>query len=440
MGCSASKPSEPSNATLPPAPPRKQPEVPVPVAEPVEEAPKAPEPAPEPPKVEEPAPEPQPEPEPEPEPAPEPEPPKVEEPPPPEPEPPKVEEPPPPPPPEPEPQPEIVAVEEDDTNQAFGLLLCGAGESGKTTFTRQLKLKFLKGFTEAERVEFLRTIRGNIIDSMIELIRYAQSHDIQFNDDESNQYIEEIVDLDPFDTPFDEEIVEKLKHLWADPAIQEAFKHADETSIPDHMTYFFEKIEELIADDYIPSNEDVLKARIRTVGIDAITFDLEGAMIRIFDVGGQKSERSKWENVMEQVEGVIYCVSFADFDRMMFEDSNTSRIRDALNIFQSLTHRERFLTAPFFLVCNKFDVFKRKVETTDAFIKTFPEFQGDEHNAEACAEYLINQFLEVAKPLSDDRPIVPFKIVALNCDEVVTTATEICKFISEKYFAAGEEE
>ena len=435
MGCSASKPSEPANAKLPPAPPRKQ-EAPVPVAQPVEEPPKPveekkPEPEPEPPKAEpkveeqpkveeKPAPQPEPKPEPQPEPEPEPKPePKVEEPP-------------------KQPEPEIAAVE-DDSSQAFGLLLCGAGESGKTTFTRQLKLKFLNGFTEVERTDFLRTIRGNIIDSMIELARYAQSHDIPIDDEDSSRFIEEIVEVDPFDTTFDEEIVEKLKHLWNDEGIQEAFKHADETSIPDHMPYFYEKIDELIPDSYIPTNEDVLKARIRTVGIEAITFDLEGARIRIFDVGGQKSERAKWRNVMDQVEGVIYCVSFADFDRMMFEDSNTARIKDALDIFESITHQDQFLQAPFFLVCNKFDVFKRKIETTDAFTKTFPEFQGDEHDAEACAQYLIDRFLEKAKPLSEDRPIVPYKIVALNCDEVVNTANAICKFISEKYFADSEE-
>ena len=57
-----------------------------------------------------------------------------------------------------EPKPAIV-VSKDDGEDAFGLLLCGAGESGKTTFTRQLKLKFLDGFKEEERVDFLRTIK-----------------------------------------------------------------------------------------------------------------------------------------------------------------------------------------------------------------------------------------------------------------------------------------
>jgi GTPase SAR1 family protein len=433
MGCSASKPTDPGKQELPPAPKPKVATPPPKVEEPKPEPAPAPEPEP---KVEEPTPEPEPVPE-EPKPEPVPEEPKPEPVPEPTPEP-VPEEPKPEPVPEPKPntkEPMVVAVEGDVGNNAFGLLLCGAGESGKTTFTRQLKLRFLGEFSETERVDFLRTIRGNVVDCILSLISWLQSHEIEIEDEEAQNAAAEIVEVDPYTVTFDEELVEKLKLLWENETIKDAFKHVDETPIPDHMPYFFEKIDELVSEEYIPTNEDVLKARIRTVGIDQITFNLEGAIIRIFDVGGQKNERSKWSNVMDQVEGVIYCVSFADFDRQMFEDPNTIRINDALDIFDNITHQEKFQNSPIFLVCNKFDVFAKKIRETDAFIQIFPEYQGDEHDPDACAQYLIDKFMEKAAPLSEERPIKQFKIVALNSDDVVNTANDICKFISDKYYA-----
>lgn len=394
MGCSASKPSEPANSALPAAPVQKkkvEPEPPKPAPEPVEveTTPQEPEPV----KA-----------------APQPEPQKPVEPP-----------------------PKVVAVE-DDTNEAYGLLLCGAGESGKTTFTRQLKLRYLNGFNEKDCRDFLRTIRGNLVETMQLLLVWLEHNSIEIEDEDAASMAQEIVDVDPQDCEFNEELVDKLKILWENEQIKKAFEHKDETAVPDHMPYFFDKIDQLAEEDYIPSNEDVLRARIRSIGIEAITFDLQGARIRIFDVGGQKSERSKWANVMDQVEGVIFCVSFAEFDKPMFEDQNVLRINDSLEIFSNITHQEKFANSPIFLVCNKFDVFEEKIKNTDAFIKIFPEFTGDSHNPEVCAQYLIQKFLDKAAPLSEDRPIVEYKIVALNGDQVVQTADAICKYISDKYY------
>jgi len=393
MGCSASKVNEPTGGTLPAAPVVRP--TPTPAPAPVPQPVKAVEPKPV--AVPTPAPDPQPV------------------------KPVEAE------------KPKPVAVKDDD-NEAFGLLLCGAGESGKTTFTRQLKLKFLDGFKNEERIDFLRTIRGNLIETMQLLLIWLEHHNIEIEDDDARSAAEEIAEVDPFEAAFTDDIAEKLQQLWEDPTIKQAFQHKDETPIPDHIPYFYSKIDQLVSEDYIPTDEDVLRARIRTIGIEAVTFNLEGALIRIFDVGGQKNERSKWSKVMDQVEGVIFCISFAEFDKPMFEDPSILRSSDALDIFESITHQEKFKASPVFLVCNKYDVFEEKVRNTDAFRKVFPDFTGDYHDPEACAAFFINKFLERAAPLSDERPIVQYKIVALRSNDVVNTANAICKFISEKYF------
>ena len=330
-------------------------------------------------------------------------------------------------------KPRIVAVEDAPEDCSFGLLLCGAGEAGKTTFTRQLKLKLIGEFSKKERVDFLRTIKINIVDSIICLIKWLQDHDIEIKNKKARGAAEQLSEVDPYDVTFDGKLVEKLKLLWKDETIQEAFKHVDETPIPDNIAYFFDKIDELVAKNYIPTNEDILKTRIRTIGINQITLNYECSFTRIIEVGGQIFERTKWAKVMSQVEGVIFCVSFADFDKPMFEDSSTIRINDSLELFRNISHKAKFQNSPIFLVCNKFDVFAKKVKETDAFKKTFPEYQGDEHDPEACAQYLIEKFMKSAEPLSENRPIIHYKIVALNSDDVINTANDICKFISEKY-------
>jgi hypothetical protein len=112
--------------------------------------------------------------------------------------------------------------------------------------------------------------------------------------------------------------------LWTDPAIQEAFSHNDETTIPDPMDCFFGRIKQISEDGYRPNDEDILRARIRTVGINSIIFNAGGLLVRVDNVSGQKNERSKWAKVSEEVQGVVFCVSFADFDKRMFESCRSA--------------------------------------------------------------------------------------------------------------------
>ena len=331
------------------------------------------------------------------------------------------------------PFPKTIGVKDEDTS-AYGLLLCGTGESGKTTFTRQLRLRFWDGFTNEERLNFVNTIRGNLIEAMQTLIIWLERHNLEVDDENLANYVEEVLEMDPLEAEFNDEVADMLTQLWEDPSIEEAFQHRNETIIPDHMDYFYGKINEIAQDDYTPTDEDILKARIRTIGIDQVTFNCDGAYIRIYDVGGQKSERAKWEKCMKETEGVIYCVSFADFDKPMFEEQGTVRIKDALMIFEQLTHKEKFGNSPFFLLCNKFDAFSERIKNTNCFVEAYPKYQGNPHDPEECAKFLIDMFLDAAKPEQETRPIIEYKLVALDSQSVATTIDSICKYIRETYF------
>ena len=321
----------------------------------------------------------------------------------------------------------------DDNTEAFGLLLCGAGESGKTTFIRQLKINFLGGIKKEERLSLVQTIRGNVIEAMKYLIVWAEKNDREISY-ELEDDVAVINELDPFNCEFTVELAEKLKFLWEDPAIQEAYEHRDETLITDHMDYFYPKIDELVQDDYVPSDEDVLRARVRSIGIDQVTLLLEGALIRIYDVGGQKSERSKWNKVMNEVGGIIFCVSLAEYDKPCFEEENIHRMDDALDTFKGITHNPQFQQSPFFLIFNKQDMFEEKIKNTDSFVKFYPDYSGDPHDPKACQEYIIQKFIEVSNPPNDYRPIKIYTQSSLDSAQVVNNINQICKYIQTNYF------
>jgi len=323
--------------------------------------------------------------------------------------------------------------EVDEDADTYGLLLCGAGESGKTTFSRQLKLNYIGEFSSSEREVFKGTIRGNVIEAIQILLSWCRKQDIDIDSD-NDEHADAIVGLDPFNTEYTMEIVDHIRALWDDSAIKEAFEHRDETTLPDHMDYFLDKCEALADDAYIPNNDDILRARIRSIGVEKTTLNLNGALTTIFDVGGQKMERSKWDKVEESTEGCIFVVSLSEFDKPMFESPEIIRINDSIDLFRSIVRRPKFQNAPIFLIGNKYDLFEEKIRSTDAFAKIYPDYDGDIHDPEACSKFLIDKFLECANPPKPEQPINVYKISALDSKQVLDTTTKICQFISKTYF------
>lgn len=46
-------------------------------------------------------------------------------------------------------------------------------------------------------------------------------------------------------------------------------------------------------------------------------------IFRLFDVGGQRSERKKWIHCFEDVTAIIFCVAMSEYDQVLHEDETT---------------------------------------------------------------------------------------------------------------------
>lgn len=85
---------------------------------------------------------------------------------------------------------------------------------------------------------------------------------------------------------------------------------------------FFEDVDRLFARDYVPTDQDVLRSRLRTTGITETVFDLGNLTYRMFDVGGQRSERKKWIHCFENVNCLLFLVAISGYDQCLVEDKD----------------------------------------------------------------------------------------------------------------------
>jgi hypothetical protein len=101
------------------------------------------------------------------------------------------------------------------------------------------------------------------------------------------------------------------------------------------------------------SFQDVLRARVRTTGIIETTFRYRDLIYRMFDVGGQRSERRKWIQCFDDVTAVIFVMALSGYDMKLFEDQEINRVHESLTLFDAICNNKFFIDTSMILFFNK---------------------------------------------------------------------------------------
>lgn len=169
----------------------------------------------------------------------------------------------------------------------------------------------------------------------------------------------------------------------------------------DSAKYFLDKLDEIGSSNYLPSTQDILRTRVKTTGIVEINFSFKDLNFRVFDVGGQRSERKKWIHCFEDVTAIIFIVALSEYDQVLVEDETTNRMHESLRLFDSICNNKWFVNTSIILFLNKKDLFEEKIARS-SLKKCFPDYQGKDEYNEA-SEYIQAQF--VAQNKSEQKEI-----------------------------------
>jgi len=252
-------------------------------------------------------------------------------------------------------------------DQEIKLLLLGTGESGKSTFAKQLKVLHTSGFSKEELNSYTPVITNNILSAFKNILlateKFGKSSELyQTAPAKSIQYF---LAADPLKDDLQPQVAEHVKALWSNPVIQETVLKSYLFQLPDSAAYLAENIDRIVMRDYTPTFEDILRCRARTTGIVEIEFEIDKFKFKVVDVGGQRSERKKWIHCFEGVTGLIFCVALSEYDQKLYEDERTNRMHEALELFDEMCNSEYFARTDIMLFLNKCDLFREKLKRVD---------------------------------------------------------------------------
>jgi len=305
------------------------------------------------------------------------------------------------------------------------LLLLGAGESGKSTILKQVKLLYLGGFNSEERNMYRAAVERNVIQNMQGLIEAAKKWDIKLQHDSEANFLAGLEEADVDKFVIDEKVASAIKALWKESGVQKAWNRVNETQVFETAAYFFDAIDRLVRPDYEPSSDDILRARLKTTGIIEVQFEIEGHEFRMVDVGGQRSERRKWLHCFEDCTAGVFCVAMNEYDKMLYEEANVNRMHEAVSLFQQTVNSKWFEQVALILFLNKSDLFREKIKTVDLKV-AFPEYSGG-LSYDSALLFIANKFKGLRQ--DSNRKTFLHVVTATNTDTVKTVLKDVFEIL-----------
>ena len=116
------------------------------------------------------------------------------------------------------------------------MLLSGAGESGKSTIVKQMKIIHESGFTSEDFKQYRPVVYSNTIQSLVAILRAMPNLNITFSNNEREgdaKMVMDVVSRMEDTEPFSEELLAGMKRLWVDSGVQECFSRSNEYQLND---------------------------------------------------------------------------------------------------------------------------------------------------------------------------------------------------------------
>uniref|UniRef100_A0AAY4BSW4 Guanine nucleotide-binding protein G(i) subunit alpha-2 n=1 Tax=Denticeps clupeoides TaxID=299321 RepID=A0AAY4BSW4_9TELE len=254
------------------------------------------------------------------------------------------------------------------------------------------------GYSEDECKQYRAVVYSNTIQSIMAIIKAMGNLKIDYGEasraDDARQLFALSATAEE-QGALPDDLANVIRRLWSDSGVQNCFSRSREYQLNDSAAYYLNDLERIAKPEYIPTQQDVLRTRVKTTGIVETHFTFKDLHFKMFDVGGQRSERKKWIHCFEGVTAIIFCVALSAYDLVLAEDEEMNRMHESMKLFDSICNNKWFTETSIILFLNKKDLFEEKITRSPLTI-CFPEYPGANKYDEA-ASYIQTKFEDLNK-------------------------------------------
>ncbi|KAI0310022.1 guanine nucleotide binding protein, alpha subunit [Amylostereum chailletii] len=202
---------------------------------------------------------------------------------------------------------------------------------------------------------------------------------------------------------------EDMIHLWEDPVVRQLLD-VNQVRLQDMSGFFLDSLDRVTSQRYVPSDDDILRARIKTLGISEYRFTLEttGNVLErqwlVYDVGGHRSLVPKWAPYFDDLNAIIFLAPISCFDQVLEEDERVNRLEDSVNLWKSIVSNRLLAKTNMILFLNKCDILRQKLASGVVFGKYITSYGTKRPNDfESTATYLMRKFQGIFNESSPEK-------------------------------------
>ncbi|KAF8841889.1 G-alpha-domain-containing protein [Paxillus ammoniavirescens] len=217
-----------------------------------------------------------------------------------------------------------------------------------------------------------------------------------------------------------------MKNLWKDPVVQQILAHR-KSKVEDSAGFFLNDIDRIASHEYEPSDDDVVRARLRTVGVQEHRFPMDrghGTEWVMYDVGGTRSSRATWAPYFDDADAIIFLCPISCFDEQLREDRRVNRLEDSYELWRSVCSSRLLSRAQIILFLNKCDILQNKLKRGMRVRDYIPSFGDRKNDTLTVMKYFQSHFKEISKLVSPEQR--PFFIHFTSVIDTKATAATLC--------------
>ncbi|KAJ7069114.1 G-protein alpha subunit [Mycena amicta] len=328
------------------------------------------------------------------------------------------------------------------------ILLLGQSESGKSTVLKNFRLRFTPQYFDSERAAWKIVVLLNLISSIRTVVETIQAELTEPHFTlVSSVHRQRCADLAPvlreeeslvsliaistqiagevlvrpggeWKTIFAESEVahnaaavvhsmrDEIDSLWADTAVRELLEKRG-VSLKDAGGYFMDDIHRVTALDFVPTDTDILRARIKTMGVEEHYFEKEATAntkgvkdFWIYDVPGARGTRAAWIPFFDMMQAIVFLTPLS-FYEVLEEDLRVNRLEDSVVLWKEICSNKLLENCSIILFFNKMDILKAKLKAGLIIKDYVTSFGDDRPNSYAGATgYFKEKFRAYHKRLS----------------------------------------
>jgi len=229
--------------------------------------------------------------------------------------------------------------------------------------------------------------------------------------------------------------------LWEDPGVQAVLKKRH-VRLEETPGFFMNDIARVADINYEPTDCDMMRARVRTLGVEEHHFVIEkgldvGTDVYVTDVGGARSHRARWVPYFEDVQTIMFLAPLA-FNQQLEEDPKINRLEDSIMLWKDICSNKILANAIIILFFNKKDVLSATLAAgvrVNKYVPTYP----DGNNVDAVTKYFKHRFRSYHRRLSpSERPFIFHQTTAIDTTEMAALLIGVRDTILRINLKSGE--